>query len=83
MQKGGMHACALLTRDILIPVLRSGCHGFILIHNHPSGKPAPSTEDLELTRALEAAATCVCVPLIDHLIVAKEGVVSFHERGLL
>lgn len=81
--KGGLHACALLTRDVLIPVLRSGCQGFILIHNHPSGSPEPSSEDLELTSALEAAATSVCVPLIDHLIVAREGSTSFQERGLL
>ncbi len=81
--RGGIHGCALLARDILTPVIRDGASGFILVHNHPSGDPTPSPEDIDLTRALSAAATTVCVPLLDHIVVAKEGGRSLFELGLL
>lgn len=81
--RGGIHGCALLARDVLTPVIRDGASGFVLVHNHPSGDPTPSPEDIELTRALSAAASTVCVPLVDHIIIAKEGGRSLFELGLL
>lgn len=81
--RGGIHGCALLARDVLTPVIRDGASGFLLVHNHPSGDPTPSLEDIELTRALSVAATTVCVPLLDHIVVAKEGGRSLFELGLL
>ncbi len=81
--RGGMHGCALLARDVLTPVVRDGASGFILVHNHPSGDPTPSPEDIELTTALSAAATTICVPLLDHIVVARDGGRSFFELGLL
>lgn len=81
--RGGMHGCALMARDILTPVVRDGASGFILVHNHPSGDPTPSPEDIELTHALSAAATTICVPLLDHVVVGREGGRSFFELGLL
>jgi DNA repair protein RadC len=55
----------------------------ILYHNHPSGDPAPSSEDLDFTRRLKKAAEMVGVRLVDHVVVAREGSVSLRERGLL
>lgn len=81
--RGGMHGCALMARDVLTPVVRDGASGFILVHNHPSGDPTPSPEDIDLTRALSAAATVLCVPLLDHVVVGREGGRSFFELGLL
>lgn len=81
--RGGVHGCGLLARDILTPVIRDAASGFILVHNHPSGDPTPSREDIELTRGLSAAATAVCVPLLDHVVVARDGCRSFFELGLL
>lgn len=81
--RGGMHGCALMARDVLTPVVRDGASGFILVHNHPSGDPTPSSEDIELTRALSAAATTICIPLLDHVVVGREGGRSFFELGLL
>jgi DNA repair protein RadC len=81
--RGGMHGCALMACDVLTPVVRDGASGFILVHNHPSGDPTPSPEDIDLTRALSAAATTICVPLLDHVVVGREGGRSFFDLGLL
>lgn len=81
--RGGMHGCALLTRDIVTPVVRDGASAFVLVHNHPSGDPTPSREDIEMTRALALAATTLCVPLLDHVVVARGGTESFFALGLL
>jgi DNA repair protein RadC len=81
--RGGMHGCGLLPRDILTPVVRDAAAGFVLVHNHPSGDPSPSQEDIELTRVLQNASASLCIPLIDHVIVAREGARSFFELGLL
>ena len=55
----------------------------ILYHNHPSGDPTPSREDREFTRRLALAAESVGVRLLDHVVVGREGCVSFREAGLL
>lgn len=81
--KGGIFGCGLLPRDILAPVMRDAASGFVLVHNHPSGDPTPSHEDIELTHQLARAAETLCVPLLDHVIVANGGAVSLFERGLL
>ena len=81
--RGGIHGCGLLARDLLIPVVRDAASGFVLVHNHPSGDPTPSREDIEMTRALQVAATAICVPLLDHVVIAQGGAQSFFELGLL
>jgi len=77
--QGGLHGCALLTRDILSPALRDAASAMVLIHNHPSGDPTPSPEDIAMTRAVRAAGELVGVPLIDHVIVARSGACSLSE----
>lgn len=81
--KGGIHGCGLLARDILVPVVRDGASGFILVHNHPSGDPTPSSEDIDLTRGIQIAAMSLCIPLLDHVVVARGGARSFFELGYL
>jgi DNA repair protein RadC len=77
--QGGQHGCALLTRDVLTPALRDGASAIVLVHNHPSGDPTPSPEDLAMTRALRAAAELVSVALLDHVVVARGGASSLTE----
>jgi len=55
----------------------------ILYHNHPSGDPTPSREDREFTRRLASASEAVGVRLLDHIVVGREGCVSFREAGLM
>lgn len=77
--QGGQHGCALLTRDVLSPALRDGASAMVLVHNHPSGDPTPSPEDMAMTRAVRAAGELVSVPLLDHVVVARNGARSLSE----
>jgi len=77
--QGGLHGCALLTRDVLSPALRDGASAIVLVHNHPSGDPTPSAEDVTMTRAVRVAGELVGVPLIDHVVVARTGARSLCE----
>jgi DNA repair protein RadC len=65
------------------PVVRESASAFILVHNHPSGDPTPSQEDISMTSSLSEVATTLCVPLLDHVIVARGGTKSFFQLGLL
>ena len=80
--RGGIHGCSLLPRDVLGPVCRESASGFVLVHNHPSGDPSPSPEDIDLTRALRAASVLVGSPLLDHVIVAGLRHTSLASLGL-
>ena len=55
----------------------------ILVHNHPSGDPAPSPEDESFTRTVERAAAIVGTPLLDHVVIARRRATSMLEAGLL
>jgi DNA repair protein RadC len=79
--QGGMHGCALTTRDVLAPALRDGASAIVLVHNHPSGNPQPSPEDLSMTRTIADACEIVGVPLFDHVVVARNGASSLFEHG--
>jgi len=71
--KGGLHGMGVRPADPLRLALRASASGFVLVHNHPSGDPTPSVEDVTFTRRLAAAAVVVGMPLLDHVIVARGG----------
>jgi DNA repair protein RadC len=77
--QGGAHGCALTPRDILGPALRHAASAIVLVHNHPSGEPEPSAEDIAMTRAVAEASNVVGVPLLDHVVVARGGAASIFE----
>ncbi len=79
---GGIHGLHVAVRDPLRMALREAASAFVLVHNHPSGEPGPSEEDLVFTRAVRSAATAIGTPLLDHVIVARRRCVSMLELGL-
>jgi DNA repair protein RadC len=79
--EGSLTQCPVSPRDALRPAIREGAHGVVFVHNHPSGDPAPSPEDADLTERLRAAAEIVGVLARDHVIVASGGYYSFVEAG--
>ena len=81
--QGGLHGCALTPRDVLRPALCDCASGIVLVHNHPSGDPAPSSEDVEMTRAVMVAGDVVGLPLLDHVVVATGGAASLLQLGVL
>lgn len=67
-------------REVFRPAIAHRASAVLVAHNHPSGDPEPSAEDLALTRRLDQAARLLGLVLLDHLVVARRGVVSLRER---
>ena len=70
-------------RIVIATALLSNASNIILAHNHPSGILSPSNEDLELTSQISRAAALHSLKVIDHLIVTKDGFLSFADEGLM
>ncbi len=81
--RGTRARCLVRPADALAPVLREGASAFLILHNHPSGDPEPSSHDIALTRRMVHAAEVVGVRLVDHVVVARGGYVSLAERGVV
>jgi DNA repair protein RadC len=80
---GLLDSNSLHPREIFRPAIRDAAKAIILVHNHPSGDPAASPADLEVTARLEQAAATVDIQLLDHIIVARNGAVSIQEHRQL
>jgi DNA repair protein RadC len=80
---GGIHGLHVGVRDVLRIVLKEAASAFILVHNHPSGDPTPSDEDVGFTKAVAEGAAVVGTPLLDHVIVARQRSSSMCDLGLL
>jgi DNA repair protein RadC len=77
-------------REVFRSAIRESAAAIVCAHNHPSGDPAPSAADIQLTRQLREAAAAVDIPLLDHVIIGRRGAdplgrgyYSFREAGLL
>lgn len=80
---GSVSASVVHPREIFKAAILLNASSIILMHNHPSGKPEPSAEDIEITRRIQEAGRMLGIDLLDHVIVAAEGHVSFRESGLM
>jgi DNA repair protein RadC len=65
------------------PAVLPSAASVVLVHNHPSGDPEPSDEDLSITKRLVEAGELLGIGVLDHVIVAERGVVSLRSRRLL
>ena len=70
-------------REVFADAITDRAASVIFVHNHPSGNPEPSAQDLEITRQLAEAGSILGIRVLDHLIVGKKGHVSLKERGVL
>jgi DNA repair protein RadC len=80
---GGLNVAALQPREVFAPALTLGAAAVILAHNHPSGDPTPSPEDLAVTRHLQEAGRLLGVEVLDHLVICAERFKSLREAGAL
>ena len=80
---GGLASCAIAPRDVFEPAIREAAPAVVFLHNHPSGDPTPSRDDIELTRRLAEAARLLGISLIDHVVIADGGYASLAEMGKL
>jgi len=80
---GSLNASIVHPREVFLPAILHSAASVILVHNHPSGDPEPSEEDLGITRRLVQVGELVGIAVLDHVIVALRGHVSFRARQLL
>lgn len=82
-QKGTVDHTPLYPREVVKRALDLHASALIMVHNHPSGDPAPSKADIEMTRQVREALKSVQIVLHDHLIIGRKGHASFKSLGLL
>jgi len=80
---GSLNTSLVHPREVFRPAIRKACASIILLHNHPSGDPTPSREDLDVTRRLSEAGRLIGIEILDHIIIGDGNFVSFREKGLL
>lgn len=80
---GSLNASIVHPREVFKPALSCSAAAIVVVHNHPSGDPAPSREDREVTRVICEAGRLLDVPLHDHVIVGADSYFSFRDAGLL
>ena len=79
---GSLDRSLVHPREVFRPAIKDAAKSIILMHNHPSGDPMPSKDDLLVTRRLEDAGHTLGIDVLDHIIVARGGTVSIREfRG--
>jgi len=80
---GSITYCPVSPADVFRAALREAAAGIVVAHNHPSGDPSPSPEDVDLTIRLVRAGEVVGVRVLDHVIIARDGFFSFLDAGML
>jgi DNA repair protein RadC len=80
---GSDNALLIETSSLFREMVRELADAFIILHNHPSGNPLPSDEDLRFTKKLKKCSQALNIILLDHIIVSKDEHFSFREAGLL
>ncbi len=70
---GSINCASLQPREVLYPAISSNCAFVLMAHNHPSGDSTPSREDVELTKKISYSLEIVGIPLLDHIVVSKNG----------
>jgi DNA repair protein RadC len=83
MSEGSIDQSAIYVREVVRRALVLGSAAVIIAHNHPSGDPTPSRQDIAITRDLANALKSIGIVLHDHVIIARDGHVSFRTKGLL
>lgn len=81
VSQGSLTASIVHPRDVFMPVVREAAAAVVFVHNHPSGDPTPSREDLEITRRLREVGDLVGVRVLDHIVVGRGCYVSFVDDG--
>jgi DNA repair protein RadC len=81
--RGLLNSSLVHPREVFRAAIAEAAAGIIVVHNHPSGDPTPSTEDRTITRQLAEAGRLLDLPLYDHVVIAGDRFVSFAAAGLL
>ncbi|RAV02712.1 DNA repair protein RadC [Paenibacillus sp. YN15] len=80
---GSLNATIVHPREVFNAAIRQSAASILCVHNHPSGDPTPSQEDIQLTNRLAEAGKIVGIELLDHLVISGSDYVSLKEKGLI
>ena len=83
ISRGTVNASLVSPRDLILAAFRFRAVFIIIVHNHPSGDPMPSRDDLDITKRIQAACSLVDIPLLDHIIIGDQRYISFRQEGML
>ncbi|GJL78584.1 MAG: hypothetical protein NPINA01_15730 [Nitrospinaceae bacterium] len=83
ISEGILNASIVHPREVMIPAIKESAASFALIHNHPSGDPSPSQQDIEITHRLNKTGQIVGIQMVDHIIIGDNKYFSFSDEGLL
>lgn len=83
LTRGTVNASLISPRELYIEALRHCAVHVVMIHNHPSGDPSPSEEDIRITGKVKEAGELLDVRLLDHIIIGNPGYVSLHSLGYI
>ncbi|NLW47616.1 MAG: JAB domain-containing protein [Firmicutes bacterium] len=78
---GNIKSCIVNPREVFKPALIAGASSDILVHNHPTGDPYPSPDDLNLTDKLKRAGDILEIKVLDHIIVTDSNYISLSDKG--
>ncbi len=79
---GSLNTSVLRVGELFREAIRANCAAVIVVHNHPSGDPTPSPEDVRITQHIVEAGNLLDVEVLDHLVIGQQRYVSLKERGL-
>ena len=80
---GSLNSSIVHPREVFSEAVKAGCSGVLLVHNHPSGDPEPSREDIETTQRLVNAGNILGIKVLDHVVIGDGKYISFKEQGLM
>ncbi len=80
---GSLNSSIVHPREVFSEAVKTGCSGMLLVHNHPSGDPEPSREDIETTQRLVNAGNIIGIKVLDHVVIGDGRYISFKEQGLM
>lgn len=80
---GSLNTSLIRVGEVFRQAIKDNAAGIIVAHNHPSGDPSPSADDVSVTRALREAGNLLDIALLDHVVIGRDGFVSLRERGLM
>lgn len=80
--RGSLNASVVRVAEVFTPAVRRNAASLLVVHNHPSGDPSPSQEDINITRALVQAGKLLEIEVLDHIIIGQGRYTSLKERGI-
>lgn len=83
VSEGSLNQSIVHPREVFSQAVRDSAAAVILVHNHPTGDPSPSREDLEITRRLREAGELMGIKVLDHIIIGDDAFLSFVTQGLM